>query len=240
MNVSTLDWHCSTSTPGSVSSPSPRTTSPRSAPNDDTRPTGSTRSPASTSTPRTPPPTQHPPRGPQAPGRQGGGRGVRRERSRAGTFTTLPQGPDLRRQPGPVPPPGRSVARDRLLDGHETLETELGKALVDQVRDVSVLTEQLLTAEENAPTRAHPNSPHTGPTGRLAHRMWRLADTAGQCRGARRSPGTASIPSATRRCPTTCAAPRSRTRRPSRASPRHARRSRSSALPANTIAVAKI
>ena len=67
---------------------------------------------------------------------------------------------------------------DRLLDGHETLETELGKALVDQVRDVSALTERLLTAEENAPTRAHPSSPHTGQAGRLAHRMWRLADTA--------------------------------------------------------------
>jgi hypothetical protein len=67
---------------------------------------------------------------------------------------------------------------DRLLTEHEELETELGRELSAQVGDVSALTDALLSAEENAPTRAHPNSPHTGAAGRLAHRMWRLADTA--------------------------------------------------------------
>jgi hypothetical protein len=69
---------------------------------------------------------------------------------------------------------------DRLLDEHEKLETELGRMIGEQLdsEDVSALTEELLTAEEVAPTRAHPYSPHTGLPGRLAHRMWRMADTA--------------------------------------------------------------
>ncbi|TWD81480.1 hypothetical protein FB561_2596 [Kribbella amoyensis] len=69
---------------------------------------------------------------------------------------------------------------DRLLDEHETLEAECGRKLGEQLdsQHVSVLTEELLSAEEVAPTRAHPFSPHTGMTGRLAHKMWRLADTA--------------------------------------------------------------
>ena len=66
---------------------------------------------------------------------------------------------------------------DRLLDLHVELETGIGRAL-DERDDAGALTERLLDAEENAPTRAHPNSPHTGAAGRLAHRMWRLADTA--------------------------------------------------------------
>jgi hypothetical protein len=68
---------------------------------------------------------------------------------------------------------------DRLLDEHESLEKELAAMLDEHLGDeVSPLTKQLLAAEEKAPTRAHPNSPHTGAAGRLAHRMWRLADTA--------------------------------------------------------------
>jgi hypothetical protein len=69
---------------------------------------------------------------------------------------------------------------DRLLDEHERLEAEysrmIGEALDSE--GVSELTDELLTAEEVAPTRAHPFSPHTGTAGRLAHRMWRLADNA--------------------------------------------------------------
>ncbi len=69
---------------------------------------------------------------------------------------------------------------DRLLGEHEELETEYGRMLGERLdsEDVTALTEELLTAEEVAPTRAHPYSPHTGLPGRLAHRWWRVADTA--------------------------------------------------------------
>jgi hypothetical protein len=69
---------------------------------------------------------------------------------------------------------------DRLLDEHEHLEAEYGRLLGEELdtADVSTLTEELLSAEEVAPTRAHPFSPHTGMAGRMAHRMWRLADSA--------------------------------------------------------------
>ena len=69
---------------------------------------------------------------------------------------------------------------DRLLTQHEQLETSYSQRLSDEMDDAAVntLTEELLEAEEVAPTRAHPNSPHTGMAGRMAHRMWRLADTA--------------------------------------------------------------
>jgi hypothetical protein len=67
---------------------------------------------------------------------------------------------------------------DRLLDRHVELEGEISRMLDEQHDDVSGLTDKLLDAEEKAPTRAHPYSPHTGVPGRLAHRMWRLADTA--------------------------------------------------------------
>jgi hypothetical protein len=69
---------------------------------------------------------------------------------------------------------------DGLLDRHEDLETTYGRRICEQLDspDVNALTEDLLEAEEVAPTRAHPYSPHTGTAGRLAHRMWRLADTA--------------------------------------------------------------
>jgi hypothetical protein len=69
---------------------------------------------------------------------------------------------------------------DRLLDEHERLEAEYSRMIGEQLDDdqVSDLTQELLSAEEVAPTRAHPYSPHTGTAGRLAHRMWRIADTA--------------------------------------------------------------
>lgn len=68
---------------------------------------------------------------------------------------------------------------DQLLAEHERLEAEnvqlLGAKLTSAHLDK--VTEQLLAAEQVAPTRAHPHSPHTGRAGRLAHRFWRLADT---------------------------------------------------------------
>ena len=72
------------------------------------------------------------------------------------------------------------MAVDRLLAEHEHLETMYSQQLSEQLdgSDVNTLTEALLEAEEIAPTRAHPYSPHTGMAGRIAHRMWRLADSA--------------------------------------------------------------
>jgi hypothetical protein len=69
---------------------------------------------------------------------------------------------------------------DRLLMRHETMETEYSRRISELLddSDVNTLTEKLLEAEEIAPTRAHPFSPHTGMAGRMAHRMWRMADTA--------------------------------------------------------------
>jgi hypothetical protein len=69
---------------------------------------------------------------------------------------------------------------DRLLDEHESIETTYSRQISEQLDDpdVNTLTEDLLEAEEVAPTRAHPYSPHTGMAGRMAHRMWRMADTA--------------------------------------------------------------
>ena len=69
---------------------------------------------------------------------------------------------------------------DRQLDEHERMEAEYSRQLCESMdgEDVSALTERLLSAEEVAPTRAHPFSPHTGVAGRMAHRMWRVADTA--------------------------------------------------------------
>jgi hypothetical protein len=69
---------------------------------------------------------------------------------------------------------------DRLLAEHEAMETTYSRQISDQLDDshVNSLTEELLEAEEVAPTRAHPYSPHTGRPGRIAHRMWRMADNA--------------------------------------------------------------
>jgi hypothetical protein len=69
---------------------------------------------------------------------------------------------------------------DRLLDEHEMIEATYSRQISEQLDDpdVNTLTENLLEAEEVAPTRAHPFSPHTGTAGRLAHRMWRMADIA--------------------------------------------------------------
>ncbi|WP_329483993.1 hypothetical protein OG555_17680 [Kribbella sp. NBC_01484] len=69
---------------------------------------------------------------------------------------------------------------DRLMLRHETMETEYSQRISEHLddSDVNTLTEELLEAEEVAPTRAHPFSPHTGMAGRMAHRMWRMADNA--------------------------------------------------------------
>ncbi|MFF0338242.1 hypothetical protein [Kribbella sp. NPDC004875] len=69
---------------------------------------------------------------------------------------------------------------DKLLAEHETMEATYSRDISDQLdgAHLNTLTEDLLEAEELAPTRAHPSSPHTGMAGRVAHRMWRMADNA--------------------------------------------------------------
>jgi hypothetical protein len=69
---------------------------------------------------------------------------------------------------------------DHQLDEHERIEADHSRRLCETMdgEDVSALTSRLLGAEEVAPTRAHPFSPHTGMGGRMAHRFWRVADTA--------------------------------------------------------------
>lgn len=67
---------------------------------------------------------------------------------------------------------------DRLLRDHAVREA----ALIDQLSTCLNATEtrrlahRLTAAEERAPTRPHAYTPHTGWTGRLAHRLWRIAD----------------------------------------------------------------
>lgn len=67
---------------------------------------------------------------------------------------------------------------DLQLDGLAQREA----ALVEQLREslsaleTRQLAQRFTTAEENAPTRPHAYTPHTGWMGRLAHRIWRVAD----------------------------------------------------------------
>jgi len=67
---------------------------------------------------------------------------------------------------------------DRHLDDHAQRES----ALVEQLRlglnatECRQLAHRLTAAEERAPTRPHAYTPHTGWLGRLAHRLWSIAD----------------------------------------------------------------
>lgn len=64
------------------------------------------------------------------------------------------------------------VSRQRAIE--RTLADDLQPQLnADQIAE---LIDRLATAEEHAPTRPHPFTPQTGVTGRIAHRIWALAD----------------------------------------------------------------
>lgn len=67
---------------------------------------------------------------------------------------------------------------DAELAEHATHEDQLVHALVASLteEEAAHLAEELANAEERAPTRPHPYTPHTGILGRLAHRLWRIAD----------------------------------------------------------------
>jgi predicted GNAT family acetyltransferase len=68
---------------------------------------------------------------------------------------------------------------DRLLREHEDLESVIATRIAaDSDRDaLAVLAENLMTSQDNSPTRTHPNSPHRGVAGRIARRLWRFADS---------------------------------------------------------------
>ncbi len=68
---------------------------------------------------------------------------------------------------------------ERLLAEHESTETRIVSGLerlhgADSATD---LARALAQRQWSSPTRPHPNSPHAGVAGRLAHQLWRIADT---------------------------------------------------------------
>ena len=67
---------------------------------------------------------------------------------------------------------------DRHLDGLAQREAMLVEQLRESLSatETRQLAQRLTDAEEKAPTRPHAYTPHTGWSGRLAHRMWRIAD----------------------------------------------------------------
>ncbi len=64
------------------------------------------------------------------------------------------------------------------LAEHNRLETELSERLIQYGGDGNIdrLPRRLFEAETKAPTRPHPLLPHTGPMGRVARRIWAVAD----------------------------------------------------------------
>lgn len=65
------------------------------------------------------------------------------------------------------------------LSRHDELETALGALLLAADTgdaDVDDLAQQMFRAELRAPTRPHPYLPHTGRFGKVARRLWAVAD----------------------------------------------------------------
>jgi hypothetical protein len=67
---------------------------------------------------------------------------------------------------------------DRHVDGLAQRESVLVEQLRESLSAVETrqLAQRFTSAEEKAPTRPHAYTPHTGWIGRLAHRIWRIAD----------------------------------------------------------------
>jgi len=67
---------------------------------------------------------------------------------------------------------------DRHLDDHAQREAALIEQLSASLSatETRKLAHRFTAAEERAPTRPHAYTPHTGRIGRLAHRIWRIAD----------------------------------------------------------------
>lgn len=74
-------------------------------------------------------------------------------------------------------PPLWADARKRL-DDHDRLENDLVEHLVrfGDPTAVDALARRMFDVEAHGPTRPHPRTPHTGVPGRVARRMWALAD----------------------------------------------------------------
>jgi hypothetical protein len=74
--------------------------------------------------------------------------------------------------------PSLWAAARQCLDEHNRMETGLVEALLRHTDTVTVdgLARRIFDAETRGPTRPHPWTPHTGPLGATARRMWALAD----------------------------------------------------------------
>jgi len=67
---------------------------------------------------------------------------------------------------------------DQQIQGLARREAALAEQLAASLSATETrhLAYRFTAAEERAPTRPHAYTPHTGPVGRLAHRIWRIAD----------------------------------------------------------------
>ncbi|MGA8211170.1 MAG: hypothetical protein WB441_15305 [Nocardioidaceae bacterium] len=69
-----------------------------------------------------------------------------------------------------------AVVRQQLAE-HNRLERALVELLQDaEPERLDALARQLFDAETRGPTRPHPHLPHTGAAGRVARRVWAVAD----------------------------------------------------------------
>jgi predicted GNAT family acetyltransferase len=70
-------------------------------------------------------------------------------------------------------------AAERLLAEHESTERRIVSGLEQRhgADGATELARALAKRQWSSPTRPHPNSPHTGVAGRLAHQLWRIADS---------------------------------------------------------------
>jgi predicted GNAT family acetyltransferase len=68
---------------------------------------------------------------------------------------------------------------ERLLDEHDSLEMRIVSGLeqLDDAGSAVDLARALAKRQWSSPTRPHPNSPHAGVPGRIAHQLWRIADS---------------------------------------------------------------
>jgi predicted GNAT family acetyltransferase len=71
---------------------------------------------------------------------------------------------------------------ERLLAEHESFETEVVSSLeqlhsADGADGAVDVARSLAKRQWNSATRPHPNSPHAGLAGRIARRLWRIADS---------------------------------------------------------------
>ncbi|MFI5692364.1 GNAT family N-acetyltransferase [Kribbella sp. NPDC051586] len=68
---------------------------------------------------------------------------------------------------------------ERLLAEHESCETRIVSDLerLHGTDGATELARALAKRQWSSPTRPHPNSPHAGVAGRIAHQLWRIADS---------------------------------------------------------------